>query len=352
VGGAALVALALDREPWADQARLDALRETAGWGIVRNLAEGFGDGGFFAEGDGTGSMASQIVFLSALSAWRNAAGRDFIASPRPNARMLTLKWVYQTVFRAGRPEFWPVRGGYGHNVWARPGMSGAAYFALGLGAVPPPERAALAWCYERFLAAADAAAGTPFDTASLYPQYAVAAFVHWPVGEPTLDPRAVLPHAYRDAVAGFYGWRDRWQDGDDTVITVLTNPVRGYMGAPADAAFAIHSRGRRLTWGRVTEGPVRHWSMSPRGETSALTLADGTAFGVDFTGVSGAEILLVTTGPAGGAGVRLPSGEVLTFFFPTAERAPDLRVEGDAAVAGRQRIHVEDGRIRFGVTGR
>jgi hypothetical protein len=93
VGGAALVALALDREPWADQARLDALRETAGWGIVRNLAEGFGDGGFFAEGDGTGSMASQIVFLSALSAWRNAAGRDFIASPRPNARMLTLKWV-------------------------------------------------------------------------------------------------------------------------------------------------------------------------------------------------------------------------------------------------------------------
>jgi hypothetical protein len=50
--------------------------------------------------------------------------------------------------------------------------------------------------------------------------------------------------------------------------------------------------------------------------------------------------------------VRLPSGEVLTFFFPTAERAPDLRVEGDAAVAGRQRIHVEDGRIRFGVTGR
>lgn len=352
VGGAALVALALDREPWADQARLDALRETAAWGMIRNLAEGFGDGGFFAEGDGTGSMASQIVFLSALAAWKNAAGRDFIASPRSNARMLTLKWAYQTVFRAGRPEFWPVRGGYGHNVWSRAGMSGAAYFALGLGAVRPSERAALAWCYERFLAEADAAAGTPFDTASLYPQYAVAAFVNWPVGEPVLDPRGVLPHAYRDTLAGFFCWRDRWRDGDDTVITVLTNPVRGYMGAPADAVLAIHSGGRRLTWGRVAEGPVRHWSMSPRGETSALTLADGTAFGVDFTGASGADILLVTTGPAEGAGVRLPSGDVLTFHFPTADRAPAVRVDVDAALVGRQRVHVHEGRIRFGETGR
>lgn len=352
VGGAALVALALDREPWADQARLDALREAAGWGMVRNLAEGFGDGGYFAEGDGTGSMASQIVFLSALSAWRNAAGRDFTASPRSNLRLLTLKWAYQTIVREGRPEFWPVRGGYGHNVWSRAGMSGAAYVALGLGAVVPADRAALAWWYERFLAAADAAAGTPFDTASLYPHLAVAAFVNWPVGEPAQDPRGVWPHAYSDSAAGFHCWRDRWQDGDDTVITVLTNPVRGYMGAPADAALAIHSRGRRLAWGRVTEGPVRHWSMSPRGETSALTLADGTAFGVDFSGASGAGILLVTNGPAEGANVLLPSGDRLTFFFPTADRPPEVGVEGDAARAGRQRVQVRDGRIVFENPGR
>jgi hypothetical protein len=111
--------------------------------MIRNLNEGFGDGGFFAEGDGTGSMSSQIVFLTALQSWRNAAGLDFINSPRPNARMITLKWVYQTVFRDNEPVFWPIRGGYGNNVWSRTEMSGAAYFALGIGNVPSSERAAL-----------------------------------------------------------------------------------------------------------------------------------------------------------------------------------------------------------------
>jgi formylglycine-generating enzyme required for sulfatase activity len=351
VGGAALVLLALRGEPWVDQAQIEDLLVAAEYGMVRNLAEGFGDGGFFAEGDGTGSMASQIVFLSALQAWRHAAGRDYFASPRPNARSLSLKWIYQTVFRDGAPDFWPVRGGYPKNVWSRTGMSGAAYFALGMGSLPPAERGALAWCYERFLAAADAQAGTPFDTASLYPQYAVSAFVSWPVGAPATEPRLVLPHAYRDSVAGFFCWRDRWQDENDTVITVLTNPVRGYMGAPADGAFALNSRGRRLHWGKVAEGPVRHWAASPGGETSALTLADGTAFGVDFSGASGAGTMLVTTGRAEGQTVRIGQS-ALTFFFPSLDRAPNVRVENDGAIAGRQRVTLQDGNIVFSVPGR
>jgi hypothetical protein len=344
VGGAALVLLALTGEPWADQARLDALLRDVETSLVRNLAEGFGDGGFFAEGDGTGSMASQIVFLSALQAWRNVTGRDFVASARPNARMLTLKWIYQTVFREGRPDFWPVRGGYPHNVWARTGQSGAGYFALGLGGVRAPERAAMKWCYERFLAAADAAAGTPFDTASHYPHFAVASFVNWPVGLAAVPPEEILPRAYRDAVSGFYCWRNRWRDGDDTVITVLTNETRGYMGAKADTALALNSRGRHVTWGTFTAGPPRHWSMSPRGQTSALTLADGTAFAVDFTGASGADVMLVTTGPAEGQTVRV-GATPLTFWFPTMESPPVARVEGDDAVVGRQRVILRDGNL-------
>jgi hypothetical protein len=132
---------------------------------------------------------------------------------------------------------------------AHPAAGAGPWFVAVPGHVPP-ERGALAWAYDRFLAAADAAAGTPCDTASLYPQYAISAFLHWPLGPATHDPNAVPPRAYRDSQAGFFGWRD----ADDTVITVLTNPVRGYMGAPADTALAVHSRGRRLAWGRVTEG--------------------------------------------------------------------------------------------------
>jgi formylglycine-generating enzyme required for sulfatase activity len=351
VGGATLALLALRGEAWTDAASIDHLLEYAAHGVVRNLDEGFGDGGFYAEGDGTGSMASQIVFLSALQAWRNVEGRDYFASPRPNARMLTLKWAYQTVFREGVPDLWPVRGGYSRNVWARHGMSGASYFALGMGSLPPAERGAMAWIYDRFLAAADARAGMPFDTANTYPQYVVHSFVSWPLGEATIDPHLVLPHAYRDSMAGFFCWRDRWQDENDTVITVLTNPVRGYMGAEADRALAVHSRGRRLHWGTVTEGPVRDWSTSARAETSTLTLADGTAFAVDFTGASGAEIMLVTTGAAEGTPVTI-GGTTLTFWFPTAERPPVPRVEGDAVQVGRQRVTWRDGRLSLGITAR
>ena len=350
VGGAALVLLALKDEPWIDRDRFDPLLATTAYGMIRNLDEGFGDGGFFAEGDGTGSMASQIIFLTALQGWRHAAGLDFVNSPRPNARMLTLKWIYQTVFREGKPIFWPIRGGYGPNVWSRTGMSGAAYFALGMAAVSPAERGALNWCYDRFLADTDAAAGTPYDTTSVYPQYAVAAFVNWPVGESSRDPNEQLPLVYRDATSGFFCWRDRWQDGNDTVITVLTNEVRGYMGAKADRALALNSRGRQLHWGTVTEGPVRFWSASPRGQTSSLTLADGTGFAVDFSGASGADLMLVTTGKAEGQTVRA-GGTEFTFFFPNTDRPPMVRVEGDAAVVGRQRVTINRGNLELAAAG-
>lgn len=346
VGGAALALLAVSQESWIDQARIDKLLGVVEHSLVRNIAEGFGDGGFFAEGDGTGSMASQIAYLSALQAWRNVMGRDFIGSPRPNARMLTLKWIYQTVYREGKPDFWPIRGGYPHNVWSRGGLSGAGYFAFGFAGVTPVERGAMKWVYRRFLAEADLRQGTPFDTASLYPHIAVAAFVNWPAEMGERDPAQVLPHCYRDEKHGFYCWRDRWRDANDTVITVLTKEAKGYMGAKPEATLSLNTRGRHLTWGSVVAGPTRYWSASPRGETSSLTLADGTCFGVDFTSASGADIMLVTTGKAEGQSVQLGSA-TLTFYFPTTGNPPAARVEGDAVHIGKQRVRFKDGNLVF-----
>ena len=125
VGGATLALLAITGEPWVDQQRVDKLLGIAEQNIVRNLSEGFGDGGFFAEGDGTGSMSSQIAFLSAISALGNVLGKDYINVERPNVRMLSLKWIYQTITREGTPDFWPIRGSYRQNVWSRKGLSGA-----------------------------------------------------------------------------------------------------------------------------------------------------------------------------------------------------------------------------------
>ena len=351
IGGASLALLAITGEPWVDQERIDTLMRIAEQSVIRNVSEGFGDGGFFAEGDGTGSMASQIAYLSALKAWRNARGKDFVNVERPNVRMLTLKWIYQTVFRDGRPVFWPIRGSYGHNVWSREGISGAGYFAIGIGAVSAEQKAALKGYYNRFLLDRDREAGTPYDTASRYPHLAVCAFVNWPVDIDPRNPAEVLPLCYRDTSCGFYAWRNRWRDANDTVITVLTSRTEGYMGAKPDKALMLNTRGERIRWGTVTEGPTRYWSTSPQGRSSSLALADGTCFAVDFTGAAGADIMLVTTGKAEGEAVRL-GDTTLTFYFPNAERVPDVSIEGDAAVVGGQKVRVVNGNLEFVVKGK
>ncbi len=350
IGGASLALLAVQGEPFVDAAEMEKLLAIAEQSTIRNISEGFGDGGFFDEGDGTGSMSSQIAYLTALAAWKNAAGRDFINVERPNARMLALKWMYQTVFRSGRPDVWPIRGGYGQNVWARGGVSGAGYFGIGLGAVPAREQAAMKWIYHHGLREADAKAGGPYDTISPYPHHAVAAFVNWPTDVAEIPPAEVLPHVYRDSTCGFYCWRDRWQDGDDTVITVLSNRTQGYMGAKPDSALMLNTRGKHVGWGTVKEGPTKFWATSPRGDTSSLTLADGVAFAVDFTGASGAGILLVTTGQAEGETVEV-GGKKLTFHFPTADQPPKVEVQGDAAVVGKQRVTLKDGNLILAVAG-
>jgi len=351
VGGASMALLAVTGEKFVDQKRIDTLLAVAKQSMVRNVSEGFGDGGFFAEGDGTGSMASHIAYLTAVQAWRNAGGLEFATGERPNVRMTALKWIYQTVVRNGRPDFWPIRGSYGHNVWSRQGLSGGGYFALGFAGVTEPQQAAMKWYYNRFLADADAKANVPYDTTSRYPHVAVCALVNWPISQAERQPADVLPLCYRDSSCGFYAWRNRWQDGNDTVITVLTNRTQGYMSAKPDRALCLNTMGKHVKWGSVKDGPTKYWRSSPRGQTSSLTLADGTCFAVDFTGSSGAGVMLVTTGKAEGQSVRL-GGARLTFHFPTTTEAPKVRVEGAVAVVGKQRVSMTDGHLVFATQGK
>jgi len=347
VGGAALAILAISGEKWVDQKRIDELLKITERSMILNVTEGFGDGGFFAEGDGTGSMASQIAYLAGLQAWRNAAGKDFVNTDRPNVRMLSLKWIYHTVVRDGKPDFWPVRGAYKQNVWARKGQSGGGYFAFGMGGVSREHQSAMKWYYDRFLAATDAAAGQPYDTASWYPHTAVCAFVNWPVGVKAENPAKVLPLCYRDSTWGFYLWRNRWRDDNDTVISVLLNNTEGYGGyryARRDRAIHLNTMGKHIQWGRAVSGKPRHWFASPSGASSSLTLSDGTCIAVDFTGASGADVMLVTTAEAEGQTVDL-GGRRLTFYFPTTKTPPTVKVRGAAAVVGTQRICIKDGNL-------
>jgi hypothetical protein len=172
----------------------------------------------------------------------------------------------------------------------------------------------------------------------------VCAFVNWPVDVEAKDPNAVLPHVYRDTKCGFYCWRNRWKDAGDTVITVLTNRTEGYMGAKPDRHLCLNAGGEHLRWGNLKEEPTEYWWSSPRGETSSLRLADGTCFAVDFTGASGADVMLVTTGRADGPSVKV-GGQTLTFAFPGAAEAPRPEARGEAAVVGKQTVTIEDGHL-------
>ena len=291
VGGAALALLAITREPWADQQRLDSLLEVSARSMVHNVTQGFGDGGYFAEGDGTGSMASQIAYLPALQAWKNTMGMDFGASARPNVRMTALKWLYLTVVQDGEPEIWPVRGGYPHNVWSRRGLSGAGYFGLSFGVLPDKYSTAMKWFYNHFLLEYDKEAGTPYAV-SVYPHLTVCAFVNWPTELSPQHPEEVLPLCYRDSQHGFYAWRNRWKDENDIVMTALTQDVKGFMGEKADSTFHLMAYGRKMTWGDVP-GPVKQWYTSENGETSTLTFENGLSVGIDLSGKSGVDVVLI-----------------------------------------------------------
>lgn len=348
VGGAALALLAVRGDPGVDDKRIESLLKTSEKSMLRNLGEGFGDGGTFAEGDGTGSMSSFIVFLTALQAWRNAAGKDFV-SPRPNAPMAALKWIYLTVPRKGEMDFWPKRGGYPQNVWSRTGLSGGGYFAVGLGVVSDEQKAALLWFYEHALKEADAKSGGPFDTVSVYPHHAVCSFVNWPLDIKPRNPAEVLPLAYRDTKYSLFAARNRWKDEDDVIVSVMTKDWKkgtpgfsGYIANPIDKGVHVAGLGKKFTWVRLV-GEAKHYKATQDGSFS-LTTADGTAFAVDFSKASGADAVLVTTGKADGTQVKL-GDRTLTFRSLTKGDAPRAEVKGDAVVVGGLTVTLADGNL-------
>jgi hypothetical protein len=345
-GGATLALLALKSDPGVDAKKIDDLLALAQKSMIRELTEGFGDGGFFAEGDGTGSMSSHIAFLTALQAWKNAGGKDFV-TPRANASWTALKYIFLTVPRAGTMDFWPKRGGYPQNIWSREGLSGAGYFAFPFGVLPDDEKAALLWFYNHHLADRDAKAGTPFDTSNPYPHLAVCAFINWPRQVKEKNPGDVLPHAYRDSKWGFYACRNRWKDENDVVVSVLTRNVKGYIKADADGGLAVAGLGKKFKWGKV-RGDVADWQAGADG-SMVLTLGDGTSHAVDLSRASGTDAMLVSTGPADGVKVRL--GDVtLTFKFLTNGADPSPRVESDRVIVAGQSVTLQNGRIILGKT--
>jgi hypothetical protein len=256
---------------------------------------------------------------------------------------MTMKWVMLTVPREGRPDF-PKRGAYPHNVWDRDGISGGGTFCQGFGAVLDRHKPALLWLYNRVGKEEDEKADAPFDTISPYPHRAILAFVNWPFGMKEGDPIEAIPPAIGDEKFGFYMFRNRWQDEDDVVISVQTRSTRGWHKANTDGGVLVWGQGEKIKWGRM-KTDVKSFQGAADG-SGILVGADGTCLAVDFSKASGADAMLVMTGPGAPGGDTVKAGGTdFSFLFLTTSDEPKPRVEGDKVVVGRQTVTLENGKI-------
>jgi len=242
--------------------------------------------------------------------------------------------------RSGFPE----RGGYPHNIWARgDGVSGAGYFSIGYESVLPEQRAGIWWWYHRYVKQWDEKNGTPWDTLSPYPHHSILAFVNTPFGLEPVEPAKCIPRQVRDTKHGFYGFRNRWQDENDIVITQLTRRSAARFRHGPDRNMTIQHHGKKETWGSIP-AKVSHWQ--PAADGSAI-LGDGeTWLAIDFSGASGADGLLVMTGPGAAEGETVKVGDrTYVLKFLTDGSAPKPRVEGDQVVVGKQTITMQDDKL-------
>ena len=348
--GPGIVALAFKGDPGADDKRLDAILAMTEASLKRQLGEGFGDRGWFAEGTACGRISSNGI-LPLIESLKVAAGKDYV-SPRPAGRYTVLRLMHEIVRLENQPEV-PARGDYGDDrIWQwKHSISFGGDFAVGMGAVLPDEARAMAWIYDQF---GEPAGNKNWD--SDYPHQAIYAFVNWP--EKTLEPDKVFPKVMVDDIHGYYVCRNRWQNADDTVVTtLLKRGPGGYKSGRVQKGNIVWSFGRKMSFGGLS-GKTTHFRA---GADGSMELADekGESLAVDFSGSSGVPVLVAATGkisiPRGPKGkVDIASAQVvnaggrnvtvLTFSPPPGEK-PAVKADGAEITVGKQIIKVADGKL-------
>ncbi len=361
VGGGAKALLAISGNPEVeDQDEIDHLLEASARMMVYKMDHAFGDLGFFPEGDGTGVMGNLINFLPALQAWKNAGGKDFFNAPRENTRWLVMRWVLLSMPRDGdRQPHFPNRGGYPHNIWAR-GMSGPGVFSWGFGALTDEkDKAALLWLYNRV----EPYVGS-YETNNPYPYRGVGSFINWPLELQQRNPAEALPRAAVDTLHGHFVHRNRWEDGSDILVTAfLHSGHQGYIGIDDRHHMQVWGLGQRMTWrtNLINTAPV-HYATEDDGSGTFTVRGGGdlSALAVDFSGASGAPLLLVGYGPAFPADRFSETGDTEganaravevdagghTYAIVTLQRgeAPEVSAEGEGDDAV---VRIGDQTIRF-----
>ncbi|MGD0900614.1 MAG: hypothetical protein ABR915_22510 [Thermoguttaceae bacterium] len=372
VGGAAIALLAIKGDPGTDAALIEKYLAGVQKSFIAALTQGWGDHGFFAEGQGgPGGMAGSSAFVTALQAMKVAGGKDFIA-PRPNAAWITLHWPMELI-KKGDACCFPLRtkadGSYGTDRFDRKGLSHGGQFAQGFGAVAnDDQRAALLWVYQHFVEPGESTAlekgesyackdiklkpGEKTFDVTVHPHRAVFALVNWPLGLQPKNPAEVLGHCAFDSIHNYLMVRNRWQDENDILVTAHLGKGPGGPYKKNSGPVMIWGLGQRLNLGNIGGSQAKAPPVTTADGSTILTFTDGAnvrSLGVDFSKASGADALVVLTGPADSKAKTVTLGDA-TLSIVMLGASPEIKVEGDKAVIGGQTITVKDGSLVFGKT--
>jgi len=271
-------------------------------------------------------FVADTALIPAFQAMRVARGKDFI-SLRTAVPWMTLKWPMLTLpasdFEKGKDMFPLHSNTYDHNIYEREGFSGAGHFAQGFGTISEAEKPALLWRYNHVFKAADDAAGTPFDTVSRYPHRAILSFVNWPFGIEEQDPDIIFAKAEEDKSAGHYSVK------------------------PGN--IFVWGLEKKTTFPVRISGDVKFFEAT---ETGGVLSTSFGSFGVDFSGKSGADAVLVLTGPITGTpkGATVIKAGETTYTVMTLQKgdAPEMKAEGDTLMVGAQTVTYDGTAVRLG----
>ena len=215
-----------EAEFWLEAAR----RRVDAW---TRLAQG--TFGFNSEGEAYNQHSFRCV-LPFAHAYERARGVPLSAAP--NLGMTLPGYAGRTILRDD--------GAVMHSNTNGGGPLGVDSYARGFALTPERLRPAVLWTWKRTQALADAGKlASPWLTVhELDPMSAAFMFVNWPLEAPPTGPEQLLPKVMVDDQKGGYVFRNRWQDGDDCVTTILLNrPQRGARNSTYFGAFELSGLG-------------------------------------------------------------------------------------------------------------
>ena len=330
-----------------------------------------------------------------IQAYRNAAGYD-LAPADTDVHWMSTKWIYELVrFSPDADKARNIqRGMYARDPFSRSQeLSRLGDFAMGFGIVPERYKAEMLWVFNHIVRRDE----NDYDI-NEYPHFAAWVMANWPFDLEAHNPRETMPRILRDTEAGYFVFRNDWTGtGDDMIVTALlgTAPHRGrgmgkggtveVLGKHLRYAFpGIFYTARETYFYGAEDGSGiisaellderalqrrhvgEHWKQLERGVNSLA---------VDYSGASGAPLLVVQIGPWTGhevqywmqirrtdpSDVRAPRDGAFTrtriveagehtYYVMTLQSGdvPEIEVDGDGLVIGEQTVRFDGQKLELG----